>query len=65
MRNKTRIQSLWIIAVALLLPVAGMAMMQMASTGDRALNDYMKGRADDPIARLQQKVDARYGESAL
>jgi hypothetical protein len=57
MRNKTRIQSLWIIVVALLLPVAGMAMMQMASTGDRALNDYMKGRVDDPIARLQQKID--------
>jgi hypothetical protein len=35
-----------------------MAMMQMASTGDRALNDYIKGRADDPIARLQQKIDA-------
>jgi hypothetical protein len=58
MKNKTRIQSLWIIVVALLLPVAGMAMMQMASTGDRALNDYMKGHADDPIARLQKQVDA-------
>jgi hypothetical protein len=44
--------------MALLLPVAGMAMMQMASIGDRALNDYIKGRADDPIARLQQKVDS-------
>jgi hypothetical protein len=58
MKNKARIQSLWIIVIALLLPVAGTAMMQTASTGDRALNDYMKGRADDPIARLQQKIDA-------
>jgi hypothetical protein len=49
--------------MALLLPVAGMAMMQMASIGDRALNDYIKGRADDPIARLQQKVDS--GEVSL
>jgi hypothetical protein len=58
MWNKSRVQSLRLILVALLLPAAGMAMMQMASTGDRALNDYMKGRADDPIARLQQKIDA-------
>jgi len=58
MRNKTLIHSLWIVAIALLLPMAGMAMMQMASTGDRALNDYMKGHPDDPIARLQKQVDA-------
>jgi hypothetical protein len=57
MKNNTRVQSFWIIIVALLLPIAGTAMMQTTSTGDRALNDYLKGRADDPIARLQQKVD--------
>jgi len=38
--------------------MAGLSMMQMASTGDRALNDYIKGHADDPIARLQKQIDA-------
>jgi hypothetical protein len=63
MKNKARVQSFWIIIVALLLPIAGTAMMQTTSTGDRALNDYLKGRADDPIARLQQKVNE--GTAAL
>jgi hypothetical protein len=57
MRNKTRIHSLWLVVIALLLPMAGMAMMQMSSNGDRALNDYMKGRPNDPIARLQKQID--------
>jgi hypothetical protein len=57
MKVKTRVQTLWIILVAILLPAAGTAMMQITSSADRALNEYMKGHADDPIARLQQKID--------
>jgi hypothetical protein len=57
MKVKTCVQTLWVILVAILLPAAGTAMMQITSSGDRALNEYMKGHADDPIARLQQKID--------
>ena len=42
----------------LLIPAAGLAMLQMGTMGANAVADYAKAKPNDPIARLQEKIDA-------
>src|SRR5688572_15539653 len=58
MRNHSRTSFLWVIALGLLVPAAALAIMQMATSGDRNLERYIKGRPNDPIALLQARLDS-------
>jgi hypothetical protein len=58
-----RLQHVWLIALALLIPAAGFAVLQVDPGGERTLNEYIRKTPEDPIAHLQEKINS--GETKL
>jgi len=61
--SNNRLQYIWLVALALLIPAAGLAVLQEDPSGDRILNEYIHKTPEDPIAHLQEKITS--GETKL
>jgi len=58
MRNNIRVRSMVLGVIVLLIPVAGLAMLQLGTMGSGSIASYANEKPRDPIARLQEKLDS-------